>query len=86
MISKCGPAVLALNGLLYVFGGIFSEVFNPLLNSWSNATNPPGFFSIATASPRAGAAVVNGTIYWVGGLVSATTATNALYAYNPTTG
>jgi N-acetylneuraminic acid mutarotase len=84
------PQAAAVGGKLYVFGGWAStgtpvatvDVFDPAAGSWSTlaATNP---------QPRAaaGVAVVDGTVYLVGGCVTSACATsNRTISFDPESG
>lgn len=82
------PAVVAVNGLLYVTGGwdtsgnpvAQTDVYDPASNSWSTvAANPH-----PAAAP--GAAVAEGKIYLVGGCADAfCTTTTTVVSYDPAT-
>ncbi|MEX2123335.1 MAG: kelch repeat-containing protein [Woeseia sp.] len=85
-ISVENPAVTALNGKLYVFGGSTdpfadavanASVYDPATNTWSVLAPMP--------TPRGGvsAAVLQGLIYVVGGMTTDGASTNLVEIYNP---
>lgn len=83
------PAVVALNGRIYVFGGSTAPfsgavsnaaVYNPASNSWQ--TLPP----MPTARGGATAQVVNGLIYVVGGMDNSGASLPTVEVFNPGTG
>lgn len=65
--SLVNPAVCSLNGLLYVFGENFNQVYNPVQNKWEEFSPPE--------TPRVGsrACAFNGKIYIIGGHAGETT-------------
>jgi len=84
----------AVNGKLYLFGGVkytptgknalnYVQIYNPVTNSWSlGASMPTGAFAINSG-------VINGKIYVAGGVAEKATnsfqTTNKTYVYNPAT-
>lgn len=82
------PAVVALNGLLYVFGGStgpFSgavanaAVYNPATNAWTPLA------SMLTARGGAVAQAIGGLVYVTGGLDANGASLSSLEIYNPAT-
>jgi hypothetical protein len=83
--AKYGFATAVVNGKIYVFGGMQSQLsrsverYDPLLNQWDSIGQMPSTRVLHSA------AVVNGKIYLFGGQVNDTLISNAIDEFNPAT-
>lgn len=86
--ARLGPAVAAINGILYVAGGGIAcppcgaldtiESYDPASNTWTTLATMP------SAQAQAGAAVINGIFYSIGGYSWATSSyLSTVNAYDP---
>lgn len=82
------PAVTAINGKLYVFGGSTAPfsgavanatVYDPAVNSWTQLADMP------TARGGVTAQAINGLIYVIGGMNEQGASLNVVEVYNPAT-